>query len=223
MTYIVSGQLNSKPFIMVDCVASIGKGESKTYHFRSKLKRLTSTKEETYYCFTGVDSYNFAISNIDENLFFKKNNFDFKNYKQIEDVLDLSKKIITRPEYLGNSEPQTLFCRIYFIDRTGVYYYQINDKGQLSEIEKIKDGFFIDSEFSTNTQFKIVDEIENNEQLIKFSKDNILTHANKDYKIDLKDKFNYVIFDNNILSNNGLDNNRDIMLSIVTANYNEIE
>lgn len=221
MTYIISGKLNNKPFLMVDCVATNKNGEYKTYHFRNKLNKLITTEIDTFFCFTGIDAYQHAINAFDEKCHIHNKNFDFKNINHINEILEIIDYLIKRNEYNNN---RTIFldCRMYFINKNGVYYYNINRDGNLSEMFEIPNNRYIEPEDFMNTPIKFKKVIKNNDELINFSKDRILKV--QDYGIDMKNKFSYALYDeNNLILENSIKNNKELVLSMVCGKYNELE
>lgn len=221
MTYIVPGKFKNNPFLMVDCVATGEENNTKIYLFRNKLKKLISAENETYFCLTGADAYQYAIEGFDEKCYWNDEKFDFKNIEHIEEILDLFKTFSGYTQYnkgtkIGN------FCRLYFINKSNVYYYNIDDDGKLTHLHEIPNNSFIKPNDATNDPVTINSDFENNEQLIDFCKNEILRY--KGYNgLDFKDKFSYVTFsDNGKLISNSLKNNKEIVLSMIAGDYSEI-
>ena len=227
MTYIISGKYKNNPFLMVDCVASGEVNNTKVYKFRNKLKKLISTESETYFCLTGSELYQHAIEAFDEKCYWNERNFDFKNPKHIKEVIELFKLICEAPNYSNINIEK--FCRIYFVDKEEVYYYQIDDGARLTcaqdstHLYKIPNNCFIEPNYADNYTITIERDFENIEEIVEFCKNKILA-LNAYNGLDLKDKFSYIIFDNNAkLTNNSFKNNNEIVLSMIAGDYNELK
>ncbi|NJK96260.1 MAG: hypothetical protein HC905_16300 [Bacteroidales bacterium] len=79
MTYITCGKLNNKPFLMVDCVATLKKNDNtEKYYYRDKLTKLISSNIETFYVVTGTIAFEYAINVFDRKCHVDNICFDFK-------------------------------------------------------------------------------------------------------------------------------------------------
>lgn len=115
------------------------------------------------------------------------------------------------------------YARLYFITKTDIYYYQFNDDGKLTKLQNIgNDNYYIEPRVTDNYPTKLNKEFNDNQELIDFCKEEILKV--QDYDIDLKDKFSYVIFDDEeVLFNNSVKNNKELVLSLIGGSYDELE
>lgn len=218
MTYIVSGKFRNNPFLMVDCIATQGVGDIKTLHFRNKLKKLISTEDETYCCLTGVDSYQHAINAFDEKCYWNECQFNIKDISQINEIVKIFNYLV---ELYPKEVPIDRFCRLYFIDKKGVYYYNIDDDGILSELHEISNNNFIKSNCAENAPITLEEDFETKEEIINFCKNEIIESGNN--AMDFKDKFSYAVFCKNEKTvNNSMRDNREIVLSMIAGDYNEI-
>ncbi len=153
----------------------------------------------------------------------KNKSFDFKNEEHISDVLEIFRKV--KEYHENNGHEVKNYVRLYFIDKTGVYYYDTTDKGEISILQQIKNNdYYIEPCITENPPVKLKQQFKNNQELLSFCKNEILECANKDYKIDLKDKFSSIIFDNNeVYFDNSVKNNKELSLSLIAGDYNELE
>lgn len=221
MTLISSGKYKNKTFLMVDSIATLKENGEKHFHFRNKLKKLKSTKEETYFCLTGVDGYQYAIELFDEKCYWDNENFDIKNTKHIEEIISIFDIVKNRIEYNAGNKIG-LYCRIYFINKNGVYYYTVNDKGSLSVICEIPNNTHIEPNCADNLPILIKNDFKDTSELIDFHKEEIIKVGY--YNFDLKNKISYVIFDDEkIIKYNSIDDNKEMVLSFVCGDFSEIE
>ena len=217
MTYIVSGKLNNCPFLMIDCVAT-----TITINLLTTKKKLITTEEDTYFCHTGIDAYQFAVDCFDEKCYINNEKFDFKNINHINEILEIFKLLIIRPEYNQIGIKINNDCRLYFINKNGVYYYNVDSDGDLYDLVEVPNNTYIKPDNYLVTPIEIKIKIENNDELITFCKNKILNAQN--YGIDIKDRLSYIIFnENQQLINNSIKNNKELVLSMVGADYNELK
>lgn len=221
MTYIISGISNGKPFLMIDCVGTDKSSGERKFNYTKKLERLISTKEQVYFCLSGSDCYSFAVSLFDRECFEKNTPFDFKNEEHILEIVEIFKPI---KEYrIKQGHEIKNFVRLYFITKTDIYYYQVDDDGKLTKLFNIGyDNYYIKPSLTENLPTKLDKEFNNNQELIDFCKKEILNV--QDYNIDLKDRFSHIIFDNNeIYFDNSVRNNKELVLSLIGGSYDELE
>ena len=152
----------------------------------------------------------------------KKNTpFNFKNEGHILEIIEIFKPI---KEYrIKQGHEIKNFVRLYFITKTDIYYYEIEDDGKLSKLQNIGiDNYYIRPKLTQNSPTKLDKQLNNNQELIDFCKEEILNV--QDYNIDLKDKFSYVIFDDkDVLFDNSIKYNKEIVLSLIGGSYDELE
>jgi hypothetical protein len=219
MTYIITGISNGKTFLMSDCVGTDNSESIKKFNYTKKLDKLISTNDETYFCLAGADSYGYAVNCFDRECYEKNKSFDFKNEEHILWIIDIFKKIKDyRKKHKIND-----FVRLYFITKTDIYYYQVDDNGNLSKLLNIGiNNYYIRPNLTENSPIKLERQFENNQELIKFSKEEILKV--QDYNIDLKDKYSFVIFDDKeVVFDNSVKTNKELVLSLIGGSYNELE
>ena len=226
MTYIVCGKINHKPFLMVDCVATKKINDVKTYHYTDKLSRLISSTEESYYCLTGKDAFEYAINAFDRKCFQNDINFDFKNIEHINEILELYKIIIKKPEYNGGQDimGEFIYCKIYFITRTDVYYYLItkdcSDNLILSEIKEVENNKIVNGFEPENIQNPDA----SNEEQIEICKKLIRCSSSQGYGIDLKDRFSSIMFDGNKkIYIDPSRNNNELVMTLIRGKYEELD
>ena len=221
MTYIICGRLNNKLFLMVDCVGTSNHEGVRKYHYRDKLTKLISTTDETYCSLTGIDALQFAINAFDMKCYQNNMNFDFKNIKHINEILELYKLIINRPEYYGKMPVEINFNRIYFINCCGIFYISVNKFFEASELMEVENNRIIDPYCQFDTPNNLKKSFADNSDLINYCKNQI--NRFQDYGFDLKDKFSFIMFDENKkIYVNPSNNNEELILSIVGAEYGKI-
>ena len=220
MTYITSGMINHKPFLMVDCVAKSRK--DKSLHFTKKLNRLLSTKIETYFCLTGIDGMQRAISIFDRKCYENNVEFDFRNEDHINEILEIYKLLINKWEYNNGFEINNHFNRVYFINKEGVNYFQIDDEMKLWDLIEIPNNKYIKPQYSTNQPIKFDLTFNNCDELINTCWNEILKI--QDSNINLKNRFSFIMFDNEQkIYVNPCRNNEEIILEYVGGNYSELK
>jgi len=224
MTYIIAGISNKKPFLMTDCVGTQKDGNNnKIFKYRNKLNKLISCDTETYFCLAGADSYGNAVLSFDRECFEKNKSFDFKNEEHITEVLEIFKRV--KKHFTNLRFNVDDYARLYFIDKTDIYYYDIEDDGVISILQNVgSDNYYIRPNITMNSPVKLSKEFKDNQELLSFCKSEVLKCANKDYDIDIKDRFSYVIFDEEeVLFDNSVKNNKELVLSLIGGNYNELK
>ena len=221
MTYIIAGISNKKPFLMVDCVGTDKSSGERKFNYTKKLERLISAKEQTYFCLSGSDCYSYAVSLFDRECFEKNKSFDFKNEENILEIIEIFKKI---KEYrIKQGHEIKNFVRLYFVVKNDVYYYDIDDNLKLSKLQNIGiDNYYIRPNLTESSPTKLDKVFTNNQELIDYCKEEI--SKVQDYNIDLKNKFSYVIFDDEeVAFDNSVKTNKELVLSLIGGNYNELE
>lgn len=222
MTYIVCGKINNNPFLMVDSVITSKEKDNKKYHYHEKLNKLITTKTDTFFTVMGSGAFIHAINIFDKNCHLNKTIFDFKNEEQINEILEIYKLIIKRPEYNKTTPFENSFNRIYFIDNSSVFYYTITEQIKAMPIVELKNNEIIKPYSSFYTPNNIDKSLVNKNELIDYCKN--LINKYHEYDFDLKNRFSFVIYDNNnmdfINSSNNLEEN---ILSLFTVDYGEIK
>ena len=222
MTYIACGKYNKKPFLMVDSVVTSNENNEKKYHYREKLTKLISTKNETFFTVMGTDAFVYAINLYDRKCHINKEIFNITNINQINEILELYKLIIKRVEYHRNTLRENSFNRIYFIDNNSVYYYTITEQIKVMPMVELEDNQIIKPYSSFDTPNNIKKSFINDDELIDYCK--ILINDNQEYGFDLKNRFSFILFDNDyrkfICSSN---DNEESVLSLLTVNYDELK
>lgn len=221
MTYIISGILNGKKFLMSDCVGTNKKPDgTRTFIYTNKLSKLISTNDETYFSHAGAESYSYAINCFDRGCYEKNKLFNFKNKEHISKILEIFEQVKI---YYGNQSFKVgHYARLYFVNKTGVYYYDINDNGKLSKIKSLEDNYYIKPDITENIPVKLNKQFKDNDELLSFCKNEI--NKVQDYGIKLKGRFSYIIIDDNgIIFDNSIKSNRELALSLIGAKYDEIE
>ena len=221
MTYIISGISNGKPFLISDCVGADKSSGERKFNYTKKLDKLISVDKETYFCLAGADSYGYAINIFDRECYEKNKTFDFKNEEHLTEVLEIFRDI--KKYRIKQGFKVDNYARLYFVNKNDIYYYDIEDDGILSKLQNIgNDNFYIRPNITKNPPTRLDKVFTNNEELIDFCKEEILKV--QDYNIDLKDKFSYVIFDDEeVLFNNSVKNNKELVLSLIGGCYDELE
>lgn len=221
MTFIVAGISNKKPFLVVDCVGIDKSNNNRRFQYTKKLVKLISTNEETYFCLAGADSYGYAINLFDRECYEKGRPFDFKNEQHISAVLEMFRQIKEYRITLGFQVDN--HARLYFVDKTDVFYYDIDEGGKLSKLQNIGiNNYYINPYKTKNPPIKLEQQFENNQQLISFCKNEI--NKTQNYNIVLKDKFSYVIFDGErTVFDNSAKNNKELVYALTGADYDKIE
>jgi hypothetical protein len=218
MTYIACGKYNNKPFLMVDSVVTSNENNVKKYHYREKLTKLISTENETFFTVMGSDAFVYAINYLDRKCHINNKIFDFKNTDQINEILELYKLIINRVEYHKNIPRENSFNRIYFINKDTVYYYTITEQIKAMPMERLCNNQIIKPHSSFDTPNDIRKSFIDNEEVVNYCKK--LINDNQEYGFDLKNRFSFILFENNdrnfICSSN---NNEEGILSLLTVNY----
>lgn len=222
MTYIVCGKLNNKPFLMVDSVVTSTENNVKKYHYREKLTKLSSTKNETFFTVMGSDAFVYSINLYDRKCHINNKTFNITNIDQINEVLELYKLIIKRVEYHKNTPRENSFNRIYFIDNNGVYYYTITEQIKAMPIVELENNQIIKPYSSFDTPNNIDKSFVDDNELIDYCKN--LINKYQEYGFDLKNRFSFILFDNSnkrfICSSN---NNDENVLSLLSVNYDELK
>ena len=124
MTYIISGKLNNKPFLMIDSVSSsTDKKGVKTHNFSLKLERLRSA-EDTYFCLTGSQILSMCIENYDAILYKEHKTFDYTNKLFWDEIRAMYTTCCNGldPHYKVKEADG---ARVYFIDKDNVTYYNL--------------------------------------------------------------------------------------------------
>lgn len=220
MTFIITGVSKNRPFLMVDCVGSETVNGVKRFKYMNKLSKLISTKNETYFCLTGSDSYGYAMSCLDRELYEKGQCFDFTDETHIARLLVVFNDI--KEHRSDNGYEVNNFARLYFVNNNGVYYYEIGSDGVLASIQSISDGCFILPHYSNLSPRELKETFESNDQLISFCKEKI--NKAQTYGINLKDKFSYIIFDEDgTVFNNSISNDKELVYALTGENYDKIE
>ena len=137
-----------------------------------------------------------AISIFDKKCYENDIQFDFRNEKHIDEILEIYKLLINRFEYNGGIEIKSHFNRIYFINKEGVYFINIDDDMKLGELIEIPNNRYIKPEYALNQPIKFDLEFNNTYELIETCWNEILKI--QDYSIDLKDKFSFIMFDDDL-------------------------
>ena len=220
MTYIIAGISNKKPFLMVDCVGTDKSSGERKFNYTKKLERLISTKEQTYFCLSGSDCYSFAISIFDRECYEKNKSFDFKNEEYMLEIIEIFKQI--KEHRIKQGHEIKNFVRLYFVIKTDIYYYEIEDDGSLSNLQNIGiNNSYIRPKLTQNSPTKLDKNFNNNQELISFCKEEILKV--QDYNIDLKNKFSHIIFDEEeVLFDNSVKTNKELVLSLIGGSYDEL-
>lgn len=222
MTYIVCGKINNNPFLMVDSVITSNENNNKKYHYHEKLNKLITTKNETFFTVMGSGAFVHAINIFDKKCHLNKIIFDFKNEVQVNEILEIYKLIIKRPEYNKTTPHENSFNRIYFIDNRSVFYYTIMEQIKAMPIVELKNNEIIKPYSSFDTPNNIDKSFADNNELVDYCKN--LINRYQEYSFDLKNRFSFVLYDNHkIYFINSSNNTEENILSLFTIDYSEIK
>jgi hypothetical protein len=220
MTYIISGISNGRTFLMSDCVGTDKKDVKSTYKYINKINRLISSENETYFCHTGIDTYSYAINLFDRQCFEAKIQFDIKSKQQMLEVMDIFKYL--KIYYNKTDIEISYFGRIYFVERGVIYYYNIDNDGIFSQMQTLSEGYYIEPDGANNSPIVLRNEIVTNEEILTFCKKRI--NKIQEYGIDLKNRFSYILFDDNdSIFNNSIKNNEELVLALIPGDYDKLK
>jgi hypothetical protein len=200
MTFIVTGKLNTVPFLMVDCIrTTIYNGET-TYSFTNKLRRMESLTN-TFYCIAGDEQLLEAISIYDNWLLTSNYDNDLltpvdTEKESVKEILEIYKTIFLKKygmEEVGVSKDQ----KIFFINSTDVICYTLK-LGNLFKVLKIHKGIIQNDRKMDNsigcfpTEFTT---IAPHNTLYDCCKSEIIQLAGGDR---FKNKFSFITYENNM-------------------------
>ncbi len=187
MTFIISGKLKDRTFLLSDCIAT---GEY--FSFTEKITELSS-KSNMFFAFAGVrligDSINLYDTWLQAN---QKTNDFLTGNSSINGSIELLKDMIRRhPEQENLDIPKT--NRLFFLDNTCLVYYDlIFDNNTFSKYEKfeVNEGNYIDSMIDFHQEkFEQEDDKSLKQNCIDYITKQKNTHRKE---IDFVDRFSFI-------------------------------